>query len=108
MAADDGSEPRVGGFIGVIKHDVSRTRGREGQALSEIRLPDCPLQPVVLVVRLAGHALSLTRFRHWPSEKRRFSAVHGDFDTQIHAHVTAAACYTDVANCLKLLTIHEN
>ena len=108
MPANHRREPRVGRLVGVIKHDASRTRGREGQALREIRLPDCPLQPVVLVVRLAGHAFSLTGICRWPSEKRRFCAARVDFDTQIHAPVTTAACYTDGADCLKLLTIHEN
>jgi hypothetical protein len=46
----------VSGFSGVIEHDIPRTRGRKGQALREIRLPDCPQQPVVLGFRLAGHA----------------------------------------------------
>ena len=108
MPADHRREPSVGGLVRVIEHDASRTRGREGQALREIRLPDCPLQPVVLVVRLAGHAFSLTGICRWPSEKQRFSAACGDFGTQILACVTIAACYTDGADCLKLLTIHEN
>jgi len=98
----------MSGFVDVIEHDASRTRGREGQALPEIRLLDCPLQPVVLVVRLAGHACSLTRICHWPSEKRWFHAVCVDFATGNRARVTMAACYTHGADCLKLLTIHEN
>ena len=108
MPADHCREPRVGGFVDVIEHDASRTRGHQGQALRKIRLPDCPLQPVILVIRLAGHACSLTRICHWPSEKRWISEVRGDFDTEIRARVTTAACYTHGADCLKLLTIHEN
>ena len=108
MAANDRGEPCMGGLVDVIEHNTSCTFGREGQALREIRLPDCPLQPVVLVVRRAGHAFSLTGICRWPSEKRRFPAVCGDFATHFVANVTTPACYTDGADCLKLLTIHEN
>ena len=49
-------QPRMGRLIDVIEHDAPRTFDREGQALSKIRLPDGPQQPVILGFRLAGHA----------------------------------------------------
>jgi hypothetical protein len=61
VSQDHSRQPCVGGFIGVIEHDTSRTRGREGQALREIRLPDGPLQPVILGFHRAGHARELRR-----------------------------------------------
>ena len=57
------------GFVGVIEHDTARTRGRKGQALLEIRLPDSPQQPVVLDIRLAGHAGELRTGREMGSAK---------------------------------------
>ena len=69
VAANHRGEPGVGGLVGMVEHDASRTRGREGQALREIRLPDGPLQPVVGGIDRAGHGFSLVAIPRQPSAK---------------------------------------
>ena len=69
VAANHRGEERMGGLVGVVEHDASRTRGRKGQALREIRLPDGPLQPVVGGIDRAGHGFSLVAIPREPSAK---------------------------------------